>query len=503
MRCAGCARTIERAITAIPGIQSAHVNVATARVSAEWRSAEANLKLIVDAVSAAGFKPTALTGETAERQHRDDRRLALKRIGLAGLGSMQVMMYVFGLYVAEPADIDPAMASFLRYTGMLITTPILIYCGAPFFSAAWRNVRQRTLGMDVPVALALILAYGASVYNTLRATGQTYFDSVAMFIFFLSVGRYIEMTVRRRSLSTNEALGRSLPSTVIRIKADGTTERVPLREIAAGDRLSIPRGAVIPIDAVLVHGSAWVDESLMTGEAAAVRRAAGDRLLGGAVNAGDAVQIVAERTVQSSTLASIVALLERAQSNRPRLTLAADRAASWFVGTVLVLAVLVAGAWCFIDSTRAFAAALAVLVVTCPCALSLATPVATAAATLRLAQLGVLVTRPDTLERLAQVDTVVLDKTGTLTASATRIQKVTLLGTLDHDAALAIAAALERRGGPSARTSIHAVCRTGGSSQRDARAGRIWRRRRSEWRHLEARALALRGGAFRQHAPGA
>jgi Cu2+-exporting ATPase len=298
--------------------------------------------------------------------------------------------------------------------------------------------------MDVPVALALVLAYVASVYNTVTASGQTYFDSVTMFIFLLSVGRYIEMTVRRRSLTTSEALGKSLPSTVSRLKPDNTMERVSVHDIVPADRLSIPRGAVIPVDAALASDVAFVDEALITGESTPVRRSKGDRLLSGSVNTGDAIQIIAQQNVAGSTLASIVALLERAQSGRPRLNSMADRAASWFVGAVLIVSIVVAVVWWFIDPSRAFPAALAVLVVTCPCALSLATPVATAAATVRLARLGMLVTRADTLERLARVDTVVLDKTGTLTMGDVRVQGVTLLGPYDRETSLAVAAALER-----------------------------------------------------------
>jgi Cu2+-exporting ATPase len=332
----------------------------------------------------------------------------------------------------------------LRYVGLIITTPILLYSGAPFFTAAWRSVTHKSLGMDVPVAAALVLAYVASAYNTFRGSGQTYFDSVAMFIFLLSIGRFVETTVRRRSLSAGDALGRSLPATVARVKADQSIERISIHDIAKGDCLSVPRGAVIPVDSTLMRGVAFVDESLVTGESTAIRRSVGERLLGGGVNTGDAIRIVAEQTVQRSTLASIVALLERAQSDRPPLTRAADRAASWFVGAVLVLAIAVFVAWWFLDSSRAFPAALAVLVVTCPCALSLATPVATAAATLRLARLGVLVTRPDALERLSRVDTIVLDKTGTLTSGEVRIQQVEILGSWSREAALAIGAALER-----------------------------------------------------------
>jgi Cu2+-exporting ATPase len=419
------------------------VNVATSRVSVDWNPGRIELARILEAVAAAGFKPVPLAGAKADSAFRQERRAALKRIGLAGLGMMQVMMYVFGIYVAEPDAIDPAIASYLRYVGLLITTPVLLYSGAPFFIGAWQNIQRRALGMDVPVALALALAYVASVFNTVRGVGQTYFDSVTMFIFFLSAGRYVEMVVRQRSLSLSEAVGRSLPAQASRVKVDGTVERIPIGSIETGDLLSVPRGGVMPVDAELAAGTALVDESLVTGESKPERKVAGAALLGGSVNTGAPIRVIARSTVSGSTLASIVALLERAQSTRPAVASAADRIAGVFVIGILALAAIVAVAWLIVDPARAFPASLAVLVVTCPCALSLATPVAVAAASTRLARSGLLITRADALERLANVDAVVLDKTGTLTSGQLSIVRVTtLVG--DAGAALATAAALER-----------------------------------------------------------
>ena len=444
IRCASCSRSIERALHSLPGIDRVSVNVATSRICVDWNPVTTHLESILSAVETAGFKPVPLAGEAAETTYTRERRAALKRIGLAGLGMMQTMMYVLGVYVARPGDMDPAIATYLNYVGLVITAPVLAYSGAPFLLGAWQDLRRRTLGMDVPVAVALCLAFAASVFNTVRGAGQTYFDSVTMFIFFLSAGRYVEMTVRQRSLSISEAVSRSLPAQVTRVLGEGRTERVPLASIVAGDVLQIPKGGVIPVDSTVAEGVALVDESLVTGESRAERRAAGERVLGGALSVGGSIRVIARQGVAGSTLASIVALLERAQGTRPRIARAADRAAGWFVGGTLVIAVLVATLWMYFDSSRAFPAVLAVLVVTCPCALSLATPVAIAAASTRLARAGLLVTRADALERLASVDTVVLDKTGTLTAGSLSIRNTTMLGITDRLTALRVAAALER-----------------------------------------------------------
>lgn len=428
-------------MSALQGVKRVSVNVATGRASVEWEPGQLQFARVLSAVEEAGFKPVPLSGEPAARSLKAERRTALKRIGLAGLGMMQTMMFVYCLYAGGAHGIDASIAVYLRVAGMLIATPVLLYSGAPFFSGALRDIRQHTLGMDVPVAAALTLAYVASVVNTLRGSGEIYFDSVTMFIFFLLVGRFVEMTVRHRSLTASEALARSLPTTVTRVLASGARERIAITAIVAGDRLSIPKGAVIPVDATAASGQALIDESLVTGESTPVLRSA---FLGGSVNVGHPIEVVARSGVAHSTLATIVALLERAQAQRPSLARATDRAASWFVLVILLLAVAVAAVWLYIDPAHAFSATLAVLVVTCPCALSLATPAAIAAGTARLARLGLLVTRPDAIERLARVDTVVIDKTGTLTSGSRALGTDVLRLGASREYALAMAAALER-----------------------------------------------------------
>jgi len=444
MRCAACARAVERAVRRVSGVRQVGVNVATGRALVDWECERTPLRTILAAVSAAGFTPVPLAGEASASAQRAERRTLLKRVGIAGLGMMQTMMIVDGLYAPGAHGIDAHIELYLRVAGMLVATPVFLYCGAPFLRGAWRDLRRRALGMDVPVALALLLAYGASVINTLRGGGETYFDSVTMFIFFLLAGRFIEMSVRHRSLDSAEALARSQPATVTRVRVDGSSERVAVQSIARGDRLLIPRGAVVPVDAELASDAAVVDESLVTGESAATHKHRGARLLGGSVNSGQPIEIVAVAPAADSTLSSIVALLERARLQRPAAVRAADRIASWFVLATLLLAAGVALVWAAHDPTRAFAAALAVLVVTCPCALSLAQPAATAAGTTHLARCGILVARADALERLAQVDAVVIDKTGTLTTRSTRAEVHALLEGFAEAKVLAIAAALER-----------------------------------------------------------
>jgi Cu2+-exporting ATPase len=489
MRCAGCARSIEKVLRALPDIESVSVNVANARVSVDWRGRGATtLPRILGVVDGAGFRPVPLAGNDASARFRQEQRTAFKRLGLASIGMMQAMMYLAALYGAS--DIDAAMTQLMRVAGMVIVTPVLFYSGAPILQGAWRDLSQRRVGMDVPVALALLLAWLPSVVNTFRGTGEVYFDSVGMFVFFLTAGRYLEMSARHRGATSTEALARSLPSRVTRLLPNGDREQVVASVLVAGDRFLVPKGEVIAVDSRLAPEASTdtvvlLDESLLTGESRSVGRGATDTIRGGSVNIGDPVTLVAVAAVGQSTLAAIVALQERARGERPRLVRLADRAASWFVGVILCLALITGVLWWPVAPERAFAAVLAVLVVTCPCALSLAMPVALAAASTRLARLGVLVTRADAVERLARIDTVIFDKTGTLTLPATGISDVKLLSGLGQEDALAIAAALERdsahplaaafRNHERAEVRATAVREVAGAGIEGEVAGRCWR----------------------------
>jgi Cu2+-exporting ATPase len=444
IRCANCARSIRSGLGALPGVTSAEINVVNGRVSVSWDATRVSLGAILRTVAGLGFRPVPLAGDAATIARRDERRTAMKRIGLAGLVSMQVMMYAAGLYTGAFQGIDAQVAEFLKLTCLLITMPVLLYSGAPILAGALHDLRRRTLGMDVTVSLALLLAFAASAWNTLRGAGEVYFDSVTMFILFLLVGRWFEMKGRHQAASVTDALARSLPATASRLRGpDDAVEKVPLADVRPGDRLRVGSGQVIPVDGRVLSALAVVDEALVTGESIAQRRRPGEPLLGGSINAGAAFDLEVTSAPHQSTLHALVRMLESAQSQRPRLGLAAERMASWFIVRILLLTTAVGIAWLVFDPPRAFPAVLAVLVATCPCALSLATPVAIAAATSRLARLGVLVTRSDAIEGLANVDTVMLDKTGTLTCGAARILDVRTTEALDRATALGIAAALE------------------------------------------------------------
>lgn len=444
IHCANCARSIKNTLSTLPGVKQADVNVVSSRVSVSWDPGVVNLGTILGSVAKIGFRPVPLVGDAAAQSQKLERRTALKRIGLAAIGSMQVMMYAGGLYAGAFQGIDSELSNALRWTCLVVATPVLLYSGAPILRGAVADLRRRVLGMDVTVSIALVLAYLASVYNTVTATGEVYFDSVTMFILFLLLGRYVEMRGRHQTANVTDALARALPATAQRIDAhSGAVSKVALAELRRGDQIRVGTGQIIPVDGTVLSTTALVDESLVTGESLPNRRAQGEALLGGSINAGAAITLAVTHLPTESTLHSLVRLLERAQSERPRLGLAAERMASWFIVRILLLTGLVALVWYLIDPTRAFPAVLAVLVATCPCALSIATPVALAAASSRLAKLGVLVMRSDAIEGLAGVDTVMLDKTGTLTEGRPRLISTETTGDLAPAQARSIAAALE------------------------------------------------------------
>ena len=454
IRCAACSWLIGERLARLPGISRSSANPATARAQIEFDARRTGLATILRAIAALGYRPHVLGATDTLEVATRERKLALKRLAVAGFGMMQVMMIAVALYVGAVDGMDPIIRDYLRIVSLIVTAPVLIYAGRPFFTGAAASIRARRLGMDVPVALGIGIAYAASAWNTLTHQGDVYFDSAVMFVFLLLVGRFIEMLARHRAGSTAEALLRLVPATALKITA-GTRERVPVASLSAGDRIWVPAGECFAADGVVANGTTEVDEALLTGEAVAVLKGPGTAVVAGALNCAAPVEITLTAVGQSTVLAGIVRLLERAQSERPRIAQLADRASVWFVAAVLIGAAIVAATWSVLDPSRAFEATLAVLVVTCPCALSLATPTAITAATAHLAAQGILVTRADALEALAQADTVVFDKTGTLTLGRPQLEEVAVYGG-DRDEMLRIAASLERASAhPLARAFDH------------------------------------------------
>ena len=443
LRCAACSWLADKALHLQSGVLDVSVNPATARARLVWDPAKVRLGDLLRVLEHVGLRPHPLAGEPSEQLALLERRAALKRLAVAGFGMMQVMMFAVPLYIGESSGMDADIREYLRLVSMLISIPVALYAGWPFYRGAWHALRARSISMDVPVSIGIVLAFVASVVNALRGHGDVYFDSVTMFVFFLSLGRYVEMIARHRAGSVADALARLAPVTARR-RRDGRTEDVQAVELAVGDELLVRTGEVFAADGTVIEGDGRVDESMLTGESVAVPKAPGARVHQGTHNLAAPLRVRVEAVAGDTVLSGIVALLERAQAERPRLARAADRAAAWFLGRILVGAALVFVVWWFVDPSRAFSATLAVLVVTCPCALSLATPAALAAATAALARRGVLVAHTDAIESLARATHVLWDKTGTLTKGLVRVEDVRPLSDLSPQRCLALAAGLER-----------------------------------------------------------
>ena len=445
MRCAACSWLIDRALKSVPGIEEATTNSATGRTRVSWRRGQRSLSDVARTIAQLGYLPHPLNDAGALELQQAERRDALKRFMVAGFGMMQVMMFAVATYSADLAGeaMDASLLKFFRIVSMLVATPVIFYSAAPILAGAVRNLQTRTIGMDVPVAVALLLAYCASLWNTFRGSdADVYFDSVTMFIFFVALGRFVQMTVRHRTTGVTDALARQLPACAHRVDRDGVHD-VRLTALESGDVVLVRPGEVLPADGELLDSQASIDESLLTGESVAVRKRAGDRLAAGALNAGNAIRLTVTAVSGNTTLSHIVSLLQQAQTQRPRLSKAADLAAARFLQLVLVGAGLTCASWLVADPSRAFTATLAVLVVACPCAFAIAMPAAISAATAQLARSGLLLTRVDALETLARIDRVVFDKTGTLTHGDIAVGRCVALGVHNEYECLRIAAALE------------------------------------------------------------
>lgn len=443
LRCAACSWLADKALSLQSGVLDVSVNPATARARLVWDPDKVRLGDLLRVLEHVGLRPHPLAGEHSEQVALLERRSALKRLAVAGFGNMQVMMFAVPLYFGEARGMDADMREYMRLVSMLVSIPVALYAGWPFYQGAWIALRARSVSMDVPVSIGIILAFVASVRNAITGHGEVYFDSVTMFVFFLGLGRYVEMIARHRAGSVADALARLAPATARRVRS-GVAEDVQAVELAIGDELIVRSGEVLAADGVVLDGEGRVDESMLTGESAAVAKPPGAPVHQGTHNLGAPLRVRVTAVAGNTVLSGIVALLERAQAERPRLARAADRAAAWFLSRILVGAAVVFAVWWYVDPSRAFSATLAVLVVTCPCALSLATPTALAAATAALARRGILVAHTDAIEALSKATHVLWDKTGTLTKGLVRVEDVRTCGEITAAQAMSWAGALEQ-----------------------------------------------------------
>ncbi len=430
LHCAACAGLIEQALMNVAGVHSAEVNAAAQRAAVRWDPAHTRASALIEAVQRAGYGAAPDAAAPARALRHAEHRQALWRLFVATFCAMQIMMMAAPSYVAGPGDLAPDLRQLLNWGSWLLALPVMLFCAGPMLVAAWRGLRVRRIGMEVPVALALLITFVASTGATFSPDGvfgrEVYFDSLAMFVSFLLGARFVELRARHAAAQALELAMARLPEVALRVQGDGTLETVSVQRLQPGDRVRVPVGQAFAADGVLLHGHTQTDESLLTGESAPVDKTVGAELVAGSINVGAPVDMTVLRVGHDTRFEAIVSMMRSAMAQRPAAARVADRWAGPFLWAVLLLAAGAAAVWSVLDPARAVWVAVSVLIVTCPCALSVAAPATLVAAARGLARRGVMLQNLDAIEQLARADHFFFDKTGTLTESQMQLRKVTL-----------------------------------------------------------------------------
>ena len=438
LHCAACTWLISRALERAHGITHTHINLTTGRAEIRWR--DTPLSAILATIADLGYTPNLTTPDQEERRDHRRRNHDLLRLIVAGLGMMQVMMFATGLYTGAWLGIEREYEQ-LRWISALTSAPVMLYAGYPFLKNTWLALKQRRLNMDVPIAIACAGAWLASLYHTILGHGEIYYDGVTMFIFFITISRTLEAHTRRRARHNQHHFARLLPDAVYRLEADGEYRLVPLPAIRVDDHIRVLPTHTIPVDGQIEAGTSRVDESMLSGESTPQYKQTGDAVLAGSTNLESPLDIRVTQTGQQTTLAAIRRISARAEQHRsPQI----DRNEALAQHTVLAVLILAAAGyllWQWIDPARAFDIALAILVATCPCALSLATPTVLTAARNHAHKHHILIKNSNTLDRLTHIRRILFDKTGTLTQGKYQLQQSDYHG--DPQRLLAIAKTLE------------------------------------------------------------
>jgi len=441
--CAACGWLIEKKLQQLPQVQSISVNVSTQRATLVWQNSSP-LSAILKSLINLGYRAYPFSEDSRQASFEKTNQLYIKRLLLAALGMMQVMSYALAIYIGEFQDLSAANQRFFYWISGLITTPVVFYSAKPFFQSAYRNLKAKQLGMNLPVSIAILSAYFASVYSLLSGGKLYYFDSVVMFVFFLLIGRFLEHRARFRSLQKQQNFKRLLPLSVSRRHADNHIEVISTSKIKSGDIVMINAGAIIPVDGLLLERSAEVNEAILTGEFMPIKKEAGDSLISGSTNQSAALVMQVKKNLEQSHIQQLISIQQGAEQLKPDSVSLADKIAHWYVFILLILVVFSSFLWWFIQPSMIFPIVLSVLVVSCPCALSLATPAVIAAATSQLSDLGLMIRSKNAISRLSKVEHIYFDKTGTLTTGTMQLSHLQIYSSVDEKNCIEIAFALEQ-----------------------------------------------------------
>ncbi|MEP0202129.1 MAG: heavy metal translocating P-type ATPase [Halioglobus sp.] len=441
--CAACTWLIESTLMRIEGVSFASVNLHQSRLDVRFSTEKIRPSELFEAIAALGYTPRPFHSNARREQLQQEYKKDLRRLAVAGIGMMQVGMFAIALHAGSIQGIALQYQSLLRWVSLLVASFVVLFSAKPFFITAWRHLKQRTLVMDMPVALAIGIAWLASVWATVRNTGDVYFDSIVMFTFFLLLARFIERRIRERSLQSWIDTEAGLPDAV-EVKRGDQWHTLPRKQLVGGEQVLVLPGRVIPIDATVFSGSSAVREDAFNGEYFPRTVNAGDSVFAGTVNTEGLLELTAAGSYLQTRLNALQRSLDSSKHKKPRLAQLADRVASWFVAAILVITVVTAITWLQIDPSRALWVSLSVLVISCPCALALATPAALASSANALRKLGVIVHGDNALATLASCNRAVFDKTGTLTRGRLSLARIVTSPDTTQDEANSIAQALQQ-----------------------------------------------------------
>ncbi len=445
--CSACAWLIEMQLSKLAGIENINVNATTQRATVQWQENQVKLSEILSRIDKIGYHALPFKASTAEKVNKQQAKNYIKRLGVSGILMMQVMMIAFGLYFGAFSDMAEHNLLYLRWASFFLALPIVTYGAFPFYKSAFYALKARQLSMDVPVSIAISLAFMASAWATFTQQGEVYFESISMFTFLLLIGKFLEFRARTRAADVSANLLKLMPMTATKIE-QGRESFIAATHLKAGDIILIKPGETIPADSEIVTGSSQINEAMLSGEQLPLHKTSVDTIYAGTINGDGNLTAKVLHTNQESFLSQLIRLSESAQSHKPKLAKLSDKIAQYFVALILLVASLTALYWSQHQPAEAFWITLSVLVVTCPCALSLATPTALTCATTRLNREGIMIKSAHVLETMPQVDAIAFDKTGTLTTGEFAITEVKTYGKFEKNKAgqqqaLAIAAALE------------------------------------------------------------
>ncbi len=441
--CAACAWLIEMKVAKLTGVNSISVNATTQRATLSWQDKAIKLSEILAHIDQIGYHALPFKASTAEELNQAQSKAFIRRLGISGILMMQVMMIAVGLYFGAFSDMSETIVVYLRYTSLLLSTPIIIYGAWPFYIGAINSLRSKRLSMDVPVSIAIILAFSASVWATVSQQGEVYFESVSMFTFLLLIGKFLEFRARSRAALVSANLLKLMPMTATRI-IDGVEKFIAAKNLQISDIVIIKPGEAVPADGVIISGDSQVNEAMLSGEQKPVSKTKADKVFAGTINGDGNLKVEVKNPGSHSFLSQLIRLSESSQAHKPKIAQISDKIAQYFVAVILLTAIGTALYWHQHMPSEAFWITLSVLVATCPCALSLATPTALTCATTRLNKDGIMIKSGHVLETIPKTTYFGFDKTGTLTKGEFSISNTKILDTnFDKEQLLSYAAALE------------------------------------------------------------